>query len=107
MTRRWLFLSVAVLTLVSQVAVSTHIPALDDEPVSKCHEGARHFCAEALPEHSGPCALCQASVGSPELVLAGDVQEFPIAEPLVLADESGPRSLFKFSAAAPRAPPVG
>ena len=105
MSRRALFLALALLTLVSQVAVACHIPALDDEPVSSCQEGANHFCADGAPEHTGPCVLCQASAGSPALDVDGASESFHVAEPFVLLDESGPRVVLKFLPASPRAPP--
>ncbi len=107
MSRRALFLALALLTLVSQVAVTSHIPALDDEPVSNCQEGASHFCAADTAEHAGPCVLCQASVGSAGLDLGGLLESNPVAETCARAEEAGPRSLLKFLSAAPRAPPVG
>jgi len=107
MSRRALFLALALLTLVSQVAVACHIPALDDEPVSSCREGANHFCADGAPEHTGPCVLCQASAGSPALDVDGTSESFHVAEPFVLLDESGPRVVLKFLPASPRAPPIG
>ena len=107
MTRGALHLALALLTLLSQVAVASHIPALDDEPVSKCNEGSKHFCADGAPEHGGPCTLCQASIGSPDLDLSGLSHAGPVAEPFVPVDEAGPRSSLKFLSAAPRAPPIG
>ena len=107
MTRGALHLALALLTLISQVAVASHIPALDDEPVSKCNEGSKHFCADATPPHDGPCTLCQASVGSPDLDLGGLTLAFAVAESLVQGDEAGPRSILKFLPASPRAPPIG
>lgn len=107
MTRGLLHLALALLTLASQVAVASHIPAFDDEPVSKCQEGSKHFCADGAPEHAGPCVLCQASVGSPDLDLSGHSLACPVAESFVPTDEVGPRSLLKFLPAAPRAPPIG
>jgi len=106
MVRGGLHLALALLTLFSQVAVASHIPAFDDEPVSKCNEGSNHFCSDGAPEHAGPCVLCQASVGSPALDLSHVIRSCIVAEPFVPVDESGPRSLLKFLPASPRAPPV-
>ena len=106
MMRRGLFLVVAALTFVSQVAVASHIPALDDEPVSRCQEGSRHFCAEVADDAAGPCVLCQASVGGLGFSLAPLSEAFTFAEALPVIGEAGPRSALKFSPAAPRGPPI-
>ena len=106
MTGRWLFAAVALLTLVSQVAISSHIPALDDEPVSKCTDGSGHYCADGAPEDAGPCALCQAGTGSVAFSLFTLSETCAIAEPVPVLDEGGPRSSLKFSPAAPRGPPT-
>src|SRR2546428_149290 len=107
MSRRWMFLAVALLTFVSQVAVASHIPALDDEPVSKCQDGSNHFCAEVVGDDEGPCVLCQAGVGSVSFSLVAVSQTATIAEPVPVIDEAGPRTILKFTPAAPRAPPIG
>jgi hypothetical protein len=107
MTGRWLFAAVALLTLVSQVAAASHIPALDDEPVSKCHDGSKHFCAEVVPDDAGPCALCQAGTGSVAFSLVTLSESCAFAESVRVIDEAGPRSALKFSPASPRAPPIG
>ena len=107
MAGRWLFAAVALLTLVSQVAAASHIPALDDEPVSRCTDGSKHFCAEVVPDDAGPCALCQAGAGSVAFSLVTVFEARALAEPVPVTDEAGPRSSFKFSPASPRAPPVG
>ena len=107
MAGRWLFAAVALLTLVSQAAAVSHIPALDDEPVSKCTDGSKHFCAEVVPDDAGPCALCQAGTGSIAFSLVTVSEECAFAESVPVIDAAGPRSSFKFSPASPRAPPVG
>jgi len=107
LTGRWPFLAVALLLLLSQEAVASHIPALDDEPVSKCSDGSKHFCPEVAPEHSGPCALCQAGTGGIAFTLDSVVETVGVAEAFVQVDEAGAGSSLKFSPAAPRAPPVG
>jgi len=106
MSRRWLFLALAALTFLSQVAVASHIPALDDEPVSKCEDGSRHFCAEVLDNDDGPCVLCQAGVGGVSFSLVPLSESAILAEAVPVVDEAGPRSISKFTPAAPRAPPT-
>lgn len=106
MSRRWLFLALAALTFVSHVAVASHIPALDDEPVSKCADGSKHFCAEVVDRDEGPCVLCQASVGSVSFSLVTLAETAIVAESVPVLDEAGPRSVSKFTPAAPRAPPT-
>jgi len=105
MKGRWQFLAVALLTLASQVAVASHIPALDDEPVSKCKDGSLHYCAEVASPGEDLCALCQASIGSISFTLIPAAESAFLAEPVRLAEEAGPRSLLKLTSAAPRAPP--
>lgn len=105
-TDRWTFLSVALLLLLSQAAVLSHNPAIDDEPVSKCQDGSKHFCPEVAPEHSGPCALCQAGTGSVAFEFETVSESLAVAEDLVPPGRTGPRAALKFSPAAPRAPPI-
>jgi hypothetical protein len=105
MKGRWQFLAVAVLTLVSQVAVATHIPALEDGPVSNCKDGSSHFCAEVASQEEHLCALCQASIGSITFTLVPQAESILLDEPVLLAEEAGPRSVLKLTSAAPRAPP--
>lgn len=106
MTGRWRFLAVALLLLASQAAVASHIPALDDEPVSTCQDDSKHFCADVAPEHGGPCALCQAGTGSVAFTLESVSVAVAFAEVLPIVEQAGPRSALKFSPAAPRAPPT-
>ena len=103
---RWLFAAVALLTLASQVAVAAHNPAIDDEPVSKCSDGSKHFCPEVASDDASPCALCQLGTGSVAFTLVFQSESCAFAETLRLVDEAGPRSALKFSAAAPRGPPT-
>jgi hypothetical protein len=106
-TARWLFVAVAALTFVSQAAVASHIPALDDEPVSKCQDDSKHFCPEVVNNDEGPCVLCLASVGSVAFSFATLSESAAFAEAVPVVDEAGPRSVLKFTPAAPRAPPAG
>ena len=106
MRGRWQFLAVALLTLVSQAAAASHIPALDDEPVSKCTDGSLHYCAEVVEDDAGPCALCQVGAGSVSLSLVTVSAACVLAEPVVVVDASGPRLAGQFSPASPRAPPI-
>jgi hypothetical protein len=107
MSRRWLYLAVAALTFLSQAAVASHIPALDDEPVSKCQDGSKHFCPEVVSDNEGPCVLCLASVGSVSFSLDTSSECAAFAEAVPVLDEAGPRSIVKYTPAAPRAPPIG
>src|SRR5579862_7714238 len=105
---RLLLLAVAALSLVSQVAVVAHIPALhEEEAQSKCRDSSKHFCAEAAPEDSGRCVLCQASLGGAVSALFGSTSE-PVttAESAPLTVRTTPRLGLKFLPAAPRAPPA-
>ena len=106
MTGRWLFAAVALLTLVSQVAVSSHIPDLDHEVSWKCRDGSSHFCAERAPEDPGPCSLCQAGSGIVAFTLVTDAGDFAPAGTVPVPRGEAPRIPSTFSPAAPRAPPV-
>jgi len=104
---RALYLAVAVFTLAVQVAAAAHLPALHEEPVSRCHDNGAHFCPEVVENETGPCVLCQVSLNGVFLDQVGAAQT-------VLQSESIPTSVlldvvssFTLSSHAPRGPPVG
>ena len=104
---RSLVLAVAVFTLAVQVAAAAHLPALHEEPVSKCRDSGAHFCAETVEHETGPCVLCQVSLNGVFLhQVAADptsLRSESIAAPaLSVAVLSSP-----LSSHAPRGPPVG
>ncbi|MBI3855935.1 MAG: hypothetical protein HY293_09630 [Planctomycetes bacterium] len=105
--RRALYLAVAVFTLAVQVAASAHIPALHEEPVSKCRDTGAHFCAETVEQETGPCVLCQVSLNGVFIHAAAAAQTLLQSEPVVV-ESARPRDVSALLPAhSPRAPPVG
>ncbi len=104
---RWSYLAIAVFTLAVQVAAAAHLPALHEEPVSKCRDQGAHFCAETVEHESGPCVLCHVSLNGVFLdqpsIQQTTLQAEPVAAPIVRPVD---RSTF-LSSHAPRGPPVG
>ena len=107
MKSRWSYLAIAIFTLAVQVAAAAHLPALHEEPVSKCRDGAAHFCAETVEHESGPCVLCHVSLNGvfldqPVLQAAALQSEPVVAEAVAPCDASTSHAPH-----APRGPPVG
>jgi hypothetical protein len=99
-------LFVAFLTLVAQVAVASHIPALHDEPVVACQDGATHFCAEANRHETTPCILCQIVVNGLAFAHVGIVDS-PFQINLVAFLPGGAiSSAFELLLHSPRGPPT-
>ncbi len=107
MKRGPLCFGVALLALACQFAVAVHEPLHAEEAASACSDRSSHFCAEASPEHPGPCILCQVNLsGLLELQPAHVEAAVPAA--LVESPEAiAPRSSTVDPSAPPRAPPVG
>jgi hypothetical protein len=104
---RLLYLAVAIFTLGVQVAAAAHSPVLHDEPVSECRDTGKHFCAETVEQHTGPCVLCQVSLNGVYIQPVESMQAVLQSEPVV-AVASRPVDLSTFLRAhGPRAPPVG
>ena len=104
---RWAYLAIAVFTLAVQVAATAHLPALHEEPVSKCHDNGAHFCAEIVEQETGPCVLCHVSLNGVFLDPPASEQRVLQTEPVVVeASQPVDRSSLR-SSHAPRGPPVG
>ncbi|HLY74335.1 MAG TPA: hypothetical protein VKU80_09475 [Planctomycetota bacterium] len=98
-------MAVAALALTCQVASTSHSQILHDDAPSKCQDPSKHFCAEAASEDAGRCFVCQVSVGNLTVSSATISEPFWFVESAPQVEASTPSSLFKFSPAAPRAPP--
>jgi hypothetical protein len=99
-------LFVAFLTLVTQVAVASHLPALHDEPVTACQDGATHFCDEATRHETSPCVLCQVVVNGLAFVPIGIVDAPLRDDPMALLSRSGVPPAFDLFLHSPRGPPT-
>jgi hypothetical protein len=104
---RPLYLAIALLTLCVQVAAAAHSPAVHDEPVSKCHDTGKHFCAETVERESGPCLLCHVSLNGVYLERIDSVATELVTEPAAAVVVPPLALLPTPSAHAPRGPPVG
>jgi hypothetical protein len=104
---RPLYLAIALLTLCVQVAAAAHSPAVHQEPVSKCHDAAKHFCAETVERETGPCLLCQVSLNGVYLERIESVGTELVTEPAAVVVVPPLALLPTASAHAARGPPVG
>jgi len=107
MKSRWSYLAIAIFTLAVQVAAAAHLPALHEEPVSKCRDNGAHFCAETVEQETGPCVLCHVSLNGVFLDQPARLQTVLQAEP-VASDIVGSVDVStRVTSHAPRGPPVG
>ena len=106
-SRRFLCLAVAILALAVQVAAAAHFPALHEEPVSKCHDVGKHYCAETVEQETGPCVLCQVSLNGVYLDRVDAIRISLQSECLAASVLQDGSPTFILSSHAPRGPPVG
>ncbi len=104
---RSLYLAIALLTLCVQVAAAAHSSAVHEEPVSKCHDTGKHFCAETVERETGSCLLCQVSLNGVFLERIDSVGTELVTEPVAAVVVPPLAYLPPPSAHAPRGPPVG
>ena len=107
MKSRWSYLAIAIFTLAVQVAAAAHLPALHEEPVSKCRDNGAHFCAETVEQESGRCVLCHVSLNGVFLDQPSMLWAALQAEPVSAEILSPAQPSTLLSAHAPRGPPVG
>src|SRR5438105_1740174 len=104
---RWSYVAIAVFTLAVQVAAAAHLPALHEEPVSKCRDSGAHFCAEIVEQETGPCVFCQVSLNGVFLERPDSEQVALQSEPVVPRTTAPSETSTLLSSHAPRGPPVG
>jgi hypothetical protein len=104
---RWAYLAIAVFTLAVQAAATAHLPALHEEPVSKCRDNGAHFCAETVEPETGPCVLCQVSLNGVFLDQPASDDRVLETEPVVAQAPEALGRTTLVSSHAPRGPPVG
>jgi hypothetical protein len=100
-----LYLALATLIVISQVAALSHDPFHNEDSVSKCTDGSRHFCPEFAEKHGDRCILCQSGIGGVTVVPTPASESFLVEESIPLIEQVGPRSVLKFLPVSPRAPP--
>jgi hypothetical protein len=107
MKSRWAYLAIAVFTLTVQVAAAAHIPALHEEPVSKCRDNGAHFCSETVEQEAGPCVLCHVSLNGVFLDSPAAQVTMLQSEPVAAQAAAPLDPVAPFAVHAPRGPPLG